>query len=95
MKYKNQYSKHRLDNTFDVKFRANGSQVTNIFGTELRSSIDQNTIARQIDSEIAQSALGTTWVVDYVYNVERISNVDTNLTPKTYKGPKLFKLFKL
>lgn len=94
MKNNNQYSKYRFDNNLSVKVRANNDndQIVDVFGTYMRPQSDN--ISTCLYGSTA-APYGATTVVNYVYKVERINQVDSSIVPASYKGPTFFKLFKL
>lgn len=86
----NPYSKYRYDNNLSVKVRGD-EDVVDVLGAGLRPATDN--IRDLVGS--ALPALGVTEVVNHIYKVNRINNVDSKVTADSYQGPTYFKLFKL
>jgi hypothetical protein len=93
LKNNNPYSKYRYDNNLSVKVRTNETnKIVDVFGASMRPPSD-NISTKLYDTPC--EPYGATTVVNYVYRVERINQVDKSIVPPSYKGPTFFKLFKL
>lgn len=87
----NPYSKFRFDNNLSIKVRTDlNDNVVDVFGAAIRPYSDS--IRTKLYG--TQSALyGVKTVVNYIHTTERINNVDSSITPSTYKGPTYFRPF--
>ena len=93
MKNNNPYSKYRYDNNLSVKVRTtNSDSVEDVFGASIRS-VSDNIGTTLYNTQSAP--LGATTIVNHIYKVERINQVDSGVVPSSYKGPTFFRLFKL
>jgi hypothetical protein len=89
----NPYSKYRFSNNYKIKVRADANgRIVDVFGADLQSPV--NNVRAQLMGQMAPP-YGTKVIVNGIYEVERVSDVDTLITPPTYKGPTVFKLFRL
>lgn len=87
----NPYSKYRYDNNLTIKVRTDANDnIVDVFGTAMRP-VDDSIKNKLYGTKVAP--WGVTTIVNYIYKVERITNVDTSIIPYTYKGPTYFRPF--
>ena len=91
----NPYSKFRYDNSFNAKFKVDGTATTDVYGTELRAF--SSNIKGQLDDVPANWLNnGATYVVNNVFKCNQINKVDQPMVDnKNASRWTFFKLFKL